>query len=91
MSVYPDIMISCNSKQYFETSLIIRVNFISGDKLGGGGGGINVRRHYKITLYVTHITGRCAHPQSIGEHGFHRFWEELSCLGHLLPVVEMSL
>jgi hypothetical protein len=44
-----------------------------------------------IILKAHTVTGRCAHPQSIGEHGFHRLWQELSCLGYLLPIVQMSL
>lgn len=31
------------------------------------------------------------HPQSVGEHDFHRVREELSRLCHLLPVLQMSL
>jgi hypothetical protein len=42
-SVYLHIRISCNSDQYFETSLMISVNLINGNKLSGGG--INVRKH----------------------------------------------
>jgi hypothetical protein len=50
-SVYLHIRIFCNSDQYLETSLMISVNLINGDKLddggggGGGGGGIKVRKH----------------------------------------------
>jgi hypothetical protein len=37
------------------------------------------------------VTRHCAHPQSVGEHGFYGVWEELSCLGHFLPILQMSL